>query len=67
MDLVFGVGRGGCTSVAEGHFLPSKSIRQSLLEDFFLFCTVGLYSATGSPQVMRQGAEQECRCGLGSP
>lgn len=24
MDLVFGVGRGGCTSVAEGHSLPSK-------------------------------------------
>lgn len=34
-----------------------NSIRQSLLEDFFLFCTAGLYIATGSPQVMRQGAE----------
>lgn len=33
-----------------------NSIRQSLLEDFFLFCTVGLYSAIGSAQVTRQGA-----------
>lgn len=33
-----------------------NSIRQSLLEDFFLFCTVGLYSAVGSPRVTRQGA-----------
>lgn len=28
-----------------------NSISQSLLEDFFLFCTMFLYSAVGSPRI----------------
>lgn len=53
-----------CLGWAEGvvHLLQKgipylqNSISQSLLEDFFLFCTVVLYSAVRSPQVVRQGA-----------
>lgn len=53
-----------CLGWAEGvvHLLQKgipylqNSITQSLLEDFFLFCTVLQYSAAGSPQVARWGA-----------
>lgn len=62
-----------CLGWAEGvvHLLQKgipylqNSISQSLLEDFFLFCTVFLYSAVGSPQVMRQGSRARIQTWFG--